>query len=601
MGTTSSTPANDPHHEDLNYLADRFPFGDAELHRLYEAYLQIIQQQPRSTFLQDWAVQTTLQKHKRGWKKRHLNKEEDGEEARLQRESQAEERRTLLQVVEEQILMSQAGNSLYQAACLAPGDEPLYTTTPPKEASVAGTGSNAEAVSSSPPLVDEYTRKARLEQMFTGFTRMGRKGAKDATEILFDVIAAHHSYDRQDDSEPVRIHALSLVKLAYTLALSTSFLEAAACDDDEGMASFTSPDKNSEKALQAMALSMVSKAESRLQRDSIIYTDNAAPVDKERAKKAFQAGYIEWGDLMEWVEDVGPLMASILPSFVQVLLFPDQPAPPSRTAYKFPRLTHPSVFFDTPTSSLLFKLGCLTASLSGTYYRLYTSASDGLSFNRLIHALLGYGGPTLLVIQSTDGAVFGAYTGAPWKESKDFYGTSDSFLYQLSPVTAVYRPKASGQANFMYCNSHARSKGYDQQAHGIGFGGTLDQPRLFLAETFDYNDNFAGTQDVAYENGPFLPATESGTYPKHFEVEALEVWGVGGDEVVEQALGAQSKIRSIRDEGIRRAKKVDRAAFLDDLRSGVIDSKAFAHRQQIDGRADADLEDRYQEKYDYEK
>ena len=153
----------------------------------------------------------------------------------------------------------------------------------------------------------------------------------------------------------------------------------------------------------------------------------------------------------------------------------------------------------------------------------------------------------------------------------------------------------------MYCNSHARSKGYDQQAHGIGFGGTLDQLRLFLAETFDYEDNYAGTQDVTYENGPFLPATESGTYPKHFEVEALEVWGVGGDEVVEQALGAQSKVRSIRDEGIRRAKKVDRAAFLDDLRSGVIDSKAFAHRQQIDGRADADLEDRYNKEYEYEK
>lgn len=150
-------------------------------------------------------------------------------------------------------------------------------------------------------------------------------------------------------------------------------------------------------------------------------------------------------------------------------------------------------------------------------------------------------------------------------------------------MTAVYRPKASGQPNFMYCNSYARSKGYDQQAHGIGFGGTIDQPRLFLAETFDYNDNYAGTQDVTYENGPFLPVTESGTYPKNFEVEALEVWGVGGDEVVQQALGAQSKARSIRDEGIRRAKKVDRAAFLDDLRSGVVDSKMFQHRQQIDG------------------
>jgi hypothetical protein len=145
----------------------------------------------------------------------------------------------------------------------------------------------------------------------------------------------------------------------------------------------------------------------------------------------------------------------------------------------------------------------------------------------------------------------------------------------------------------MYCNLYARSKGYDQQAHGVGFGGSIGQPRLFLAETFDYNDNYAGSQDVTYENGPFLPKTESGTYPKHFEVESLEVWGVGGDEVVQQALGAQSKAQSIRDEGIRRAKKVDRASFL-------IYNKLFQHRQQVDGRADQDLEDRIKTKYDYE-
>lgn len=392
MGTTASTPDSDPRHQDLNYLADRFPFGDAELHRLYEAYLQILQQPQRNTFLQDWAVQSTLQKHRRGWKKRHahLTAAEDDEEARLQRESQAEERRMLLQVVEEQILVSRAGNTLYQTACLAKGDDPMYTLD--KQPSSDGQESKSkddEAIANgdpSPPLVDEYTRKARLEQMFTGFTRMGRKGAKAATEVLFDVIAAHHSYDKRDDHEPVRIHALSLAKLAYTLALSTSFLEAAASYDEDGMADFTAHDDKSDKVLQALAASMVSKGESRLQRNSILQTDTK--VDKERVEEALKAGYIEWDDLWEWSEDVGPLLASVLPSFVQVLLFPDQPSPPSRTAYKFPRLSHSSVFFETPSSSVLFKLGCLTASLSGTYHRLYTSASDGLSFNRLIHSLV---------------------------------------------------------------------------------------------------------------------------------------------------------------------------------------------------------------------
>jgi len=129
--------------------------------------------------------------------------------------------------------------------------------------------------------------------------------------------------------------------------------------------------------------------------------------------------------------------------------------------------------------------------------------SDGLSFNRLLNALYGYNGPTLLLIRELDdGAVFGAYTSSQWKENKDFYGTSDCFLFQLLPTFAVYRPSGNG-TNFMYCNSYARSKGYDGQAHGIGFGGTTMEPRLFLNESFD--SNIASSRDMTYVNGPLLP------------------------------------------------------------------------------------------------
>jgi hypothetical protein len=189
--------------------------------------------------------------------------------------------------------------------------------------------------------------------------------------------------------------------------------------------------------------------------------------------------------------------------------------------------------------------------------------------------------------------VFGAFTASPWKESKDFYGMSDCFLYQLSPRTAVYRPTGNAR-NFMYCNPQARSKGYDKQAHGLGFGGTVDQPRLFLAENFD--DNIAASADLTFDNGPLLPAGQEdgivGSQRTTFAIDALEVWGVGGDEVVQQALGARDKARAIKDEGIRRARKVDKAQFLDDFRSGAIASKAFAYKDQIDGRADQDVEER---------
>ena len=139
----------------------------------------------------------------------------------------------------------------------------------------------------------------------------------------------------------------------------------------------------------------------------------------------------------------------------------------------------------------------------------------------------------------------------------------------------------------MYCNSFARSRGFDKQAHGIGFGGSTSKPRLFLSESFD--DCFAGSDDLTFEKGPLLQETVNSdgfrqASDSHFEIDNLEVWGVGGTDVVEESLKARSRTRDIRQANITKARKVDKAAFLDDLRNGVIDNKAFAHRQQIQGR-----------------
>jgi hypothetical protein len=151
----------------------------------------------------------------------------------------------------------------------------------------------------------------------------------------------------------------------------------------------------------------------------------------------------------------------------------------------------------------------------------------------------------------------------------------------------------------MYCNSEARSRGYDNQAHGIGFGGSVDQPRLYISETFE--DCVARSQDMTFEYGVILPKTADGAMQKHFDIDSLEVWGVGGDAVVAEALGARNRQRAIMDANLRKARKVDKAAFLDDFRSGVIESKAFAHRGQIRGRDDAAVDESHKNSYMYEK
>lgn len=444
--------------------------------------------------------------------------------------------------------------------------------------------------------MDEHTRKARLETFFEGLAGCSRRGAKQTLTVLFDTeyVLLQHATHKNKTASAIeanccttrRISARSFVETGYRIALASVYVQS-----KKDVKDFL-PDADREDALQAFAQSIVEKGRRRRQRSGLPgCTTTECPF--------LQQGLAELADILEWADAVAPMFASILPTFFHFVLFPATPMPRSRTAFDAVVTDSSSVFFTTEHTVMnarTFQVACLSASLTGAYHRLYTSAADGLSFNRLQNAVLGYGGPTLMVIRSTSGGIFGAFTASAWKESKDFYGNTDCFLYQLSPCTAVYRPTANDR-NFMYCNSAARSRGYDQQAHGMGFGGDVQEPRLFLPESFD--DCVAASQDLTFENGRLLPDVGSSAgqqqqqqHRKVFDIDSLEVWGVGGTETVQSALQARDACRAIADEAIRRARKVDKAQFLDDFRAGTFASKAFAHRQDVDGRADADLNER---------
>ena len=380
-----------------------------------------------------------------------------------------------------------------------------------------------------------------------------------------------------------------VLALAYKLSLAAAFLDAAQNGDD--MRQWIPSENLDTTAMQGLCHSLVEFIKLKRLRESP-YGDVIHDPDLEK-------GFVEKLDLQEFAEYRLPVLSNALDSFMFQVFFPEKPYPPSRTAFHFPKLSEDSTFFAEAASPLLFSFASLSTSLGGSWYRLYTSSHDGLSFNRLQNSLLGYAGPTLIIIRATNGGIFGAFTASAWKETKDFYGSSDCFLYQLISMTAVYRPSGGG-ANFMYCNSEGRSRGYDGQAHGIGFGGDVHKPRLFISETFE--NCIALSQDLTFEHGILLPKTPDGAMQTSFDIDSLEVWGVGGDAVVAEALGARFRQREIVDANLRKARKVDKAAFLDDFRGGLIESKAFAYRDQIRGRADASIDERNgKNSYVYEK
>ncbi|GKY94404.1 hypothetical protein MPSEU_000406400 [Mayamaea pseudoterrestris] len=559
---------------EIQHLAERMPFGDSELLHLYSVYHKLLasrqqQQQVSSSFLTEWSIQCS-------------------------KTTNQTERETLFQVIESQILPQDWGLRLYQTAFCTSQHDDVFVYA---DQSTEGTALPTTTLDST-RATDEHMERSRLEAFLEGVASSGRRGAKQTLTVLLRSCA---SYDQQHDS----CQAHEIAKLAYRIALATAFLKATV-DETLDMSDYVpSNSSNDDDSLQldALAQSMLQRARDRRMNMQQQQYTAAATVSDSNGRTSIADDAITLDELIEWCDATAPLFASILPTFMHSIFFPDRPFPPSRTAFSFPYSLQESSLFESLKSPRLFALACFSSALSGSFFRLYSSDHDGLSFNRLQNALVGYSGPTLIVIRSiassksSSNSVFGAFTASQWKESKDFYGLADCFLYQLSPRTCVYRPTGSNQ-RFMYLNPNSRSKGYDQQAHGLGFGGTVDQPRLFLAENFD--DNVAASVDLTFDNGLLLAPGEDGVGSQRtqFAIDCLEVWGVGGDEVVEQALGARNKVRAMKDEGIRRARKVDKAQFLDDFRSGAIASKAFAYRDQIDGRADQDVAERANDQKD---
>ncbi len=557
IGYSTPSPKLTQEQQDVKYLGERMPFGDEELRHVYRVYQAMKSKAPeeRISFLIDIGVQSVP-----------LAKQE--------------ERMILLQAVEHKLLPPNLGNRLYETA---------FVTS--KEQSEYNHGDKHQEDPDTQSMV-------KVEAFFEGLAQCSRRGNAKALKVLFECCQPQTT--DESSASKLMVDPLEFVNIGYRVGLASGFLSAAGKEGSEDVGQFFPDDgekeggnRDSSLGLKALAESLVAFCHRKKQR-----LDPDAPPPK----------FVCEEEVQEWAEQVAPMLGSGLATLTHMLFFPERPYPPTRTNFDYPTLAEfTSTVVSKGNSSLLFSYACMSPSLGGEvsvfflqrvpptqscntslsclhvqYYRLYTSASDGLSFNRLQNALLGYGGPTLLIIQSGD-CVFGAFTASSWKESKDFYGNHDCFLYQLLPKTAVYRPTGNA-SNFMYCNPNARSRGYDQQAHGIGFGGTVDQPRLFLAESFD--NCRAAAQDMTFESGRLLD--HKGTT---FEIHNLEVWGVGGTEVVQEALGARSLQRDIKNAVIQKARKVDKAQFLDDFRSGLIESKAFQHRDQIRGRADAAIND----------
>ncbi|KAH7079128.1 restriction of telomere capping protein 5 [Paraphoma chrysanthemicola] len=142
-----------------------------------------------------------------------------------------------------------------------------------------------------------------------------------------------------------------------------------------------------------------------------------------------------------------------------------------------------------------------------------------------------------------DTLIYGAYIPAQWKHTgKSCFGDADTKLFQLSPIHDVF-PASQFSSDYVYFNKSPTNP------PGLGLGTPV--PSQSAAHTHSHTVFRPGPVslhlDDALEFGVFthlsegggsfrpsrLPCRKGKHWQDRFEIEELEVWGCGGDEVAE--------------------------------------------------------------------
>ena len=211
--------------------------------------------------------------------------------------------------------------------------------------------------------------------------------------------------------------------------------------------------------------------------------------------------------------------------------------------------------------------------------RLYSSNEDSFSFRAFANSLIGYKGPTVILIKSTSGDVFGYYSDSVWKFSNHWYGEdADSYLFRLNPL-GFFNPTGTGKHHQYLCLPPSHRK---RDLKGLAIGGIgPDYPRLHLTESLERCR--ASAVDSTFENGPLL----SDELESHFDVDILEVFAVNVSDHAYEDFRKSGELQVAVHEATRKqAAQVDKSQFLDDFVAGAFLNKGFEHREHTNGRHD---------------
>lgn len=173
----------------------------------------------------------------------------------------------------------------------------------------------------------------------------------------------------------------------------------------------------------------------------------------------------------------------------------------------FPRLlggTATEVLPDARYSpTLVPKLeACLPRRFRGYDWKLlYSLAQHGSSLHTLLR-LVRQQSPTLIVVETAAGEVFGGFAATPWHLSLSYYGIGESFVFTCQPRFEQFTWSRSNSM-FMFSNDHT-----------IAMGGGGDFAWVLNS---DLSSGTSGVSDT-FSNRRL-------TSTPHFNIVNVEVWG----------------------------------------------------------------------------
>ena len=199
---------------------------------------------------------------------------------------------------------------------------------------------------------------------------------------------------------------------------------------------------------------------------------------------------------------------------------------------------------------------------------LYSGSIDGFSIGSFEHKIVNWRAPTILLVAGTlipsppssaaqrsfgdklppkrfpDGTtgsskigrvVYGAYLRTPWKQTfKEAIGDESTLLFQLEPVHEVF-PPSSLNRNYATFTRSAVAVGCPpprpKPVSGLDRHAALGPVSLFLDEALEHG---VFTHDSAGGGAFHTSRVRKTDWQDRFEIEALEVWGCGGDDEAEK-------------------------------------------------------------------